>query len=69
MTKNCLNRIYKGEMFSAAGKHTDIYSTEEIVLNISHFSIWFYKECIKDGKELFNLDFLGKWRTFTKYNP
>jgi hypothetical protein len=50
-------------LWAVRGEYTDIYSDEEILLNHAHFSFWLYHDCMEGGKEKFNLDFLGKWRS------
>lgn len=44
------------------GKYTDTYSDEEILINFNHFEFYLFEDCMENGKEKFNLDFLGRWR-------
>lgn len=56
------DRLWVRETWACRGKHTDSYSPLEISGNRSHFEIWYAASCIRDGRERFNTDFLGKWR-------
>lgn len=57
------DRLWVRETWAARGTHTDRQSIAEIDVNRSHFEIWYAADCYDDqGRERFNLDFLGRWR-------
>ena len=55
------------KLYALRGSHTN-YLTDEAAFYAALFGqdFWFYSECHDGGKQLFNLDFLGKWRTVTE---
>jgi hypothetical protein len=55
--------LYVRETWACRGKHTDSQPICDITRNRAHFEIWYSSTCHgDDGKPLFNLDHLGKWR-------
>lgn len=51
------------EPWACEMKSTDTCTDEEVEINPGHFTIWRQSQCFDGGKELFNTNFLGKWRS------
>jgi len=50
------------EPWAVRGRHTDKATSSEVAMNPAHYQIWTHSQCFENGRERFNLDFLGRWR-------